>query len=234
MFVFVSDRFASVFLPFSYSKHQKKFVVFLSVLAWSISIIFAILPLALDCETFSRVAFYCTGGNGCSNVYACQSSRLLTITLTNIMGSFIPLVLYLLLFIKAKKMKNSVVAPPVNNQNNAARHNITFFFLFLALFGVNLIPFLFFIIGNSIISTLMIHSPSQYVVTTTVVRSLYNILPLIDAIAIMRNSDYRCAMRSFKSNFFSNYSFWSPQSSAPVSSNPSTELNVTSQRKQDT
>ncbi len=208
MFVFVSDRFASVFCPFSYPKYQKKFVILLSVMAWSVSISFAILPLALDCEVFSRIAYYCTGGNGCSNAYACQSSRLLTLTLTNIMGSFVPLVLYLALFLKAKKLKKIIIAPSSStHHNNTARHNTTFFLLFIALFGVSLLPFLFFVIGNTIISTLSIHSPPQFVITTIVFRSLYNILPLIDAFAIMRNSDFRDAIRLFKSKLLRNNMF---------------------------
>ncbi|XP_064385447.1 trace amine-associated receptor 6-like [Halichondria panicea] len=206
MFVFVSDRFASVFFPFSYLQYQKKFVIILSIMAWAISLSFAILPVALDCAMFSRTAFYCTGGNGCTNTNACQSSRLLTITLTNIMGSFVPLVLYIILFLKAKMLQKSIIVPNCDgddsNHRNNARHNTTFFFLFLALFGVNIIPFFFFIVGNSILSTLSIPPPSQYVITTIIFRSLYNILPLIDAIAIIRNRDFRQAISLFKSKLF--------------------------------
>ncbi len=222
MFVFVSDRFASVFYPFSYAKHQKKFVLLFSVLAWSISITFAIFPIALDCEMFSRVAFYCTGGNGCSNTYACQSSRLVTITLTNIMGSFIPLVLYLLLFLKAKMLnRNTIVPAGSNRQNirNTSRHNVTFFWLFLALFGVNLFPFLFFIIGNSIISTLGIQSPPEYVITVIIIRSTYNLLPLVDAFAIMRNTDFRSAIRLFRSKFLCNILLFSDRNNSSRESN---------------
>ncbi len=158
------------------------------------------LPVALDCEVFSRVAFYCTGGNGCTNTNVCQSSRLLTVTLTNIMGSFVPLVLYIILFLKAKMLQKSIICDSddsIRRQNT--RHNTTFFFLFLALFGVNIIPFFFFIVGNSILSILSIPPTSQYVIATIIFRSLYNILPLIDAIAIIISSDFRQAVRLFKS-----------------------------------
>lgn len=199
MFVFVSDRFSSVFFPFSYLKYQKRFVVILSIMAWTLSLSFAILPVALDCEVFSRIAFYCTGGNGCTNTNACQSTRLITVTLTNIMGSFVPLVLYVILFIKAKMLQKSMIKLNRNSDDSNRRNNATLFFLFLALFGVNIFPFFFFIVGNSILSTLSIPPPSQYVIATIIFRSLYNILPLIDAIAIIRNSDFRKAIRSFKS-----------------------------------
>ena len=204
MFVFVSDRFISVFCPFSYGKYQAKMVIFLSLLAWTVSFIFAILPITLDCEVFSRIAFYCTGGNGCTDRYLCQSSRIVTIMITNAMGSFLPLILYAILFIKAKKLQKTLIVSKVatdaslQKRRNNLRINITFVFLFLALFGVTIVPFLFFIVGTSVFSALGTPSPPGFVISTIFFRSLYNILPIMDAIAIMRNTDFRLAMTTFK------------------------------------
>ena len=208
MLVFVSDRFASVFFPFSYGKYQTKMVILLSLLAWTVSFIFAILPITLDCEVFSRLAFYCTGGDGCTDRYLCHSSRIVTVTVTNVMGSFLPLILYAILFIKAKKLQKTFVISEATGDASSQKRkdnlrvNVTFLFLFFALFGVNIIPFLLFIVGTSILSVLGIPSPPGYVISTIFFRSLYNILPIIDAIAIMRNADFRLAMKTFKNYVF--------------------------------
>ena len=236
MLVFVSDRFASVFFPFSYRKYQTKMVILLSLLAWTVSFIFAILPITLDCEVFSRIAFYCTGGNGCTNRYLCQSSRIVTATVTNVMGSYVPLILYAILFIKAKKLQKTLAVSKATadasskNRKDNFRVNVTFLFLFFALFGVTIIPFLLFIIKRSVLSVLGIRFPPGFVISTIFFRSLYNILPIIDAIAIMRNTDFRLAMKTFKNYMFDKPIFQTQSSSfklpIPYNTNTSSPTSV--------
>lgn len=204
MFVFVTDRFCSIFFPFSHRRHQQKIAIGLSLVAWSVSFFFAVLPLILDCEGFSRVTFYCTGGDGCTNRYYCQSSRIVTTLITNIVGSLLPLIMYICLFVKAKKMQKMIRRMSTtskseedtkNNRKRDWRVNVTFFWLFLALFGINLVPFLLFVFGMSLISGIGLQIPSEYAISTIIFRSLYNILPLVDAISIMRNADIQQAIK---------------------------------------
>ncbi len=204
MFVFVTDRFCSVFFPFSHKRYQQKIAVALSLMAWSISFLFAVLPLILDCEVFSRITWYCTGGNGCTNRQYCQWSRIVTTLITNIVGSLLPLIMYIILFVKAKKMQKSFrrMSSTSNEDTKKASKrnwqvNVTFFWLFLALFGINLIPFLLFVFGMSLISGIGLQPSPEYTISTIIFRSLYNVLPIIDAIAIMRNPDIRQAIKLF-------------------------------------
>ena len=203
MFVFVTDRFCSVFFPFRYFKHRTKVVIPLCLVAYLVAIIMAILPPSLDCTEFSRVTWHCTSGGGCANPAACEIIRATTITLPQIWGSYIPLIMYTILFIKAKKIKNQIGPVDVSevtleNNKRERRANITFFFLFLSLFGVTFFPFMFYIIGRSTLLALGIRPASEYIIVTTILRTLFNILPLIDAIAIMRNPDVRSALSLLK------------------------------------
>jgi len=203
MFIFVCNRFISVFYPFFYHKHERKMVVIFSLLAWSITFLFAILPIILDCEEFSRIAWYCTGGNGCTDKFKCQNSRLVTTLITNIMGSLVPVIMYIVLFAKAKVIQRTLIS--ISNEKLSSeqrkrnfRINVTFFWIFLALFGINLVPFSLFVFGNTLISALGLKPSPEFVIATTIFRSLYNILPIIDSIAIMRNAEVREAIRKLR------------------------------------
>ena len=203
MFVFVKDRFCSVFFPFRYFKHRTKVVIPLCLVAYLVAIIMAIMPLSLDCIEFSRVTWYCSSGGGCTNPATCEITRTVLITLPQIWGSYIPLIMYTILFIKAKKFKRQVAPSDVSketeqNSKHERKANLTFFFLFLSLFGVTFLPFMFYVIGRSTLRALGIRPASEYVIFTIILRTAYNILPIIDAIAIMRNPDVRSALSLLK------------------------------------
>ena len=203
MFVFVTDRFCSVFFPFRYFKYRKKVVIPLCIVAYLVTIILIIVEGTLDCNNFSRVTWHCSIGGGCANPEGCEIARATTIILTNIWGSYIPLIMYTILFIKAKMIKNKL--PPayaseeiVQNNKRERKTNLTFFFLFLSLFGVTFFPFVFYVVGRYILQALGIRPSPEYLVVVIILRTLYNILPIIDAIAIMRNPDVRRALALLK------------------------------------
>ena len=203
MFVFVTDRFCSVFFPFRYFKHRTKVVIPLCIVTYLAGIVFASIPQILDCIEFSRVTWYCRSGRGCTNPKTCDVISVAYITIPQFWGSYAPVIMYTILFIKAKMIKNQVA--PVNiseetiqNNRRERKTNLTFFFLFLSLFGVTFVPFVFFIVGRNTLHALGIRPAPGYKVVTIILRILYNILPIIDAIAIMRNPDVRRALSLLK------------------------------------
>ncbi len=64
------------------------------------------------------------------------------------MGSVVPMVMYIALFMKAKKVRNRII--PLDTQEDAEQSkrdqkaNITFFTLFLSLIGINTPSFIVF------------------------------------------------------------------------------------------
>lgn len=102
-FVFVLDRFSSVFLPFFYPKHSRNIIVGLSVLSWLISVSYSLtlVPGALDCYIFSEPSMICGYSIGCNK--SCSIFFyffLLTIVLP---ATICPVFLFLALYLKGKK-----------------------------------------------------------------------------------------------------------------------------------
>ncbi len=56
LFVFIIDRFFSVFCPFAYPRFQTKTVVVLSIGSWLIACVFDTLGVILDCYSFKSAA----------------------------------------------------------------------------------------------------------------------------------------------------------------------------------
>ena len=201
MFTFVTDRFCTVFFPFTYFKHRNKIVTALSLGAWTIALIFSIVTTSLDCVGFSRATWYCSAGGGCTNPDACALFRSILIPLSYTWGSLIPLIMYIILFVKAKKLKNRVsplgsdgtLEATIRREHKA---NVTFLLLFLSLFGVSILAFLFYIIGTSTFTSLGIRPPTEYSIVVAISINIYYTLPVMDAIAIMRNQDVRETLNS--------------------------------------
>ncbi len=145
MFVFVFDRFCTVFMPFRYDTYRRKVTLLLFLTAIALAVISAVLAMTFSCFGLSRVIWLCisTIDETCPNYELCQQLAILFITIGKIVGSFVPMVMYIALFIKAKKVRNQNLIMPSGTQEDAEqrkrdrRANIT---LFLSLFGVNIPP----------------------------------------------------------------------------------------------
>ena len=212
MLVLVLDRFCSVFMPFWYQRNKIKVVVPLSLGAWSWAFIIAIIPIRgiLDCYSFQRNTWACVPTNGCRNKNACSTYNSTSIALSNVCN-IIGLVLYSFLFYKAKKLGNKLAfnLPPQGNTDSTGarqaaaaeklkrerRANITFLVLFLALVGVGLPPFVFFVIGRPIITALEVVPHPAYTVAGVIGRAFYPLLTIVDPIVVMRNQDFKESIR---------------------------------------
>ncbi|XP_064386833.1 octopamine receptor beta-1R-like [Halichondria panicea] len=109
MFVFVTDRFLTVFAPFWYYKlnHRNLVVVPLSVAAWFLAILYGLIPMpfGLDCHEYGRIAWGCTVSKGCKYPEICDAYKNASVVLSNVIGGLIPLVMYIVLYCKAKQLK---------------------------------------------------------------------------------------------------------------------------------
>ena len=206
MFVLAIDRFLTVFTPFWYQRSRMKVVIILSLGAWILSFIIALIPVKglLDCYSFQRHTWACVPSTGCSNKNACSVYNSTSIALSN--GcNVISLLLYFIMFCKARQLSNKIRALQKSSAKCEAgmkdvvteslrrerRANVTFFLLFLALTGVSIPPFLFFVVGRPIITTLDVVPPPAYTIAGIIGRATYPLLTIVDPIVIMRNQDFK-------------------------------------------
>ena len=215
MLVLVLDRFCNVFMPFWYQRNKIKVIVPLSLAAWIWGFIISIIPVRgiLDCYGFQRNTWACVPTTGCLYRKACSIYNSTSIALSNVCN-IAGLVLYTVLFCKAKKLQKKVdIASLVDGSSEDDREvkaqklkrerraNVTFFILFLALVGVNILPFTFFVIGRPVFTSLGIVPPPAYVVIGVISRSLFPLLTIMDPIVVMRNEDFKEVVRKLFKRF---------------------------------
>ena len=206
MFVLALDRFLTVFTPFWYQRCRMRLIIMLSLAAWTLSFIVALIPVKglLDCYSFQRHTWACVPSTGCSNKNACSVYNSTSIALSN--GcNVVSLLLYFIMFCKARQLRNKIRTLQKSSAKCEAgmrdavteslrrerRANVTFFLLFLSLTGVSIPPFIFFVVGNPVITTLNVVPPPAYVIVGIIGRATYPLLTIVDPIVIMRNEDFK-------------------------------------------
>lgn len=224
MFVLVTDRMLSVFAPFWYYKrnHRKFVIIPLSIASWIFALVYGIIPMPpiLDCHEYGKIAWGCTISKGCKYPEVCDAYKITSVVVSNVIGGLIPLVMYIILYCKARSLKRKIAFP----RNSGARKQslisafsnstsdtttsvsaqlterqrkrdekatVTFVILFIALIGVSFPSTTFFIIGTSAFNARMMKPPEWFIILTIIFRTLFNFLVIIDPIAIMRNRDVR-------------------------------------------
>ncbi len=206
MFVFVFDRFCSVFMPFRYDAYRRKVTLLICLTMLALAVLSAVLIMIFNCFGLSRVLWLCIGpiDETCPYYELCQLRVRVFIAIGQIVGSFVPMVMYTALFIKAKKVRNQLI--PSGTQEDAVQRkrdrkaNITFFTLFLSLFGVYFPPVFAYIVIHLILEPLGVHPPEALLLVLSSLHQLYTLLPVIDSIVIMRNPDMRKAITMLRNN----------------------------------
>ncbi len=204
MFVFVFDRFCTVFMPFRYDTYRRKVTLLLSLTALALAVINAVLAITYNCFGFCRDFWLCVSliDETCPNFELCQLLSIVYLGVGQTMGSFVPMVMYIALFIKAKKVRNQIM--PSGTQEDAEQRkrdrkaNITFFTLFLSLFGVNIPPVFAYIVIHLFFLPLGVQPPEALLLVLSLLQQLYILLPIMDSIAIMRNPEMRKAIKMLK------------------------------------
>ena len=203
MFVLVLDRFCNVFMPFWYQRHRNKMVLCLSLGAWLLAFVIGVIPIKgiLDCYSVVRTGWVCYPHQGCKFPGICLAFTWTALLLTNF-SSVVSIVLYFILFCKAKKLRNQVgIAPQpgllteeerstiVQLSKRERKGNFTFLLLFLALIGITLPSVIILFISRVIIGKTNL--PTAYAIVEILAGSLmFPLLTLIDPLVIMRNEDF--------------------------------------------
>ena len=218
MLVLALDRFCTVFLPFWYhrKRNRVKVIVLLSLVAWSLAFVVALIPQRglLDCYSFQRNTWACVPTNGCLHRNECSVYISTAIAVSNFCN-VVSLLLYFSLFCKARRLRNKLVKQHQSTSNGKdskatttqkltireRRANVTFFLLFLALAGVSFPPFLFFVVGRPVITSLNIVPHPAYTIAGVIGRAFYPLLTIMDPIVIMRNADFREVTRNICGRF---------------------------------
>ena len=206
MFVLVFDRFCTVLVPFWFQRHRVRMVISLSLGAWILAFVVALIPVKglLDCYTVRRSGWACFPSQGCNHQGECLTYTWIILILTNT-SSVVSLIMYLVLFCKARKLRNLKVtivqqldvsaeeerAATARKLKRERRANVTFFLLYLSLIGVSLPPVVFLIIGRAIIFFSSKAVPTTYSVVEILAGSSFSLLMIIDPIVIMRNEDFK-------------------------------------------
>ena len=205
MFVLVLDRFCTVFVPFWYQRHRVRVVLPLSLGAWMLAFVVALVPVKglLGCYSVERNSWACYPNQGCYHQGGCLTYTWIVLTVTNI-SSVVSLVMYIFLFCKAKKLRNRVAIahhPDVSAEEERAvtaqrlkrerRANVTFFLLYLSLIGVTLPTAILLLVGWAIVSIGGVALPSAYSILEILASSSFPVLIFVDPIVIMRNDDFR-------------------------------------------
>ena len=213
MFVLALDRFSTVFMPFWYQRRRIKVVLPFSIGAWVLAFTVALIPVrgVLDCYAVARNVWGCFPDDGCTHPRACFLYRWSSYIVSNLCG-VVSLMMYLILFRKARKLRNRVSVAPTSEATSGVEEraesakklkqerkaNTTFFLLFLALIGVSIPPTTFVLIAR-IISIIIGGTalPTAYIVIEILVGSTISLLIIVDPIVIMRNEDFREAIKKF-------------------------------------
>ena len=197
MLVFVVDRFLLVFCPFAYPKYQFRTVVILSLASWLLIVALGIIGYALDCYTY--ISFICV----CAPAYdSCNStcSMLWGLSAVFIMmpSRIIPLFLYAMLFIKAKRARKAIVSLTQTSGSGSIikydwKATITFFNLFMSVFASSLPSFAL------IIFTSIFYPGEKALPTLNILAACsLSLLPISDPILIIRNGDMKEVIGDFK------------------------------------
>ena len=188
IFVFSFDRFATVFVPFSYPRFRQKLMVLMCTLAWLASAALSLVgvPHILDCYLFSDPVLSCVFSPRCGpNCSILFNVWLAAVIIPSIIA---PVGIFLALYIKGRLMRRNnskMLGVSTKTFSASERRSLnTFFLLFLAVFVVTVLPILLLNISRSIgeVERILLVQLGNYVVT---------LLVITDPVVIMRNTDVR-------------------------------------------
>ena len=198
LFIFVGDRFFSVFIPFWYPKYRKKIIIFFSVVSWVLPTVCGgpILPPLLDCITYYPSVWTCNVSTySCGGYCSYYINSLYTIIV--LPTSLLSILLYSFLFCKAKKIHHSdTVATGTSNDNyrRERRANITFLLMFIAVIAVSFLKIALSLIKSVVFGENV--SVLSFIITSFSF-SIGLLLTILDPIIIMRNKDVRDLLPEF-------------------------------------
>ncbi len=193
IFAFSLNQFLFVFLPFFYPRHNGKAVIVTSMLAWFLGIIYNVinLPPFLDCFVFNEDSLLCVISVQCSsNCLIAYCTFYPTIIIPAI---FIPVGLFLALYIKGRKIRSRDHAIGVDAKvltEQEWRAIKTFAILFASAFLVTILPFILFFVSQFFDSAV-----ARVLLKLLGVDVLF-LLVITDPLVILRNGDIKEALKT--------------------------------------
>ena len=200
-FVLTVDRFIYIFGPFFYSKYGGRVAWILSGLMWILSLLRICIPLygLLDCYTYIPTFKTCTVFAGCSR--SCEYFAAVSIGFIVISGVILPLILYVIIFVKVKQILKQHTTVSQNNSENVRRNIqqafvklqqrkkilITMFWLLVSIVGGTTPAFSLYIISLFY----RVIDRRIFIINMLVGRTFFNCIPIFDAIAFTRHGDVR-------------------------------------------
>lgn len=200
MFVLTMDRFIYIFGPFFYPRYGGQVAFTLSALMWIVSLVRIIVPLygILDCYAYIPAFKTCTVFSGCSA--PCKTFAAVSVAFIVFTGVILPLGLYIIIFVKVKKITKQHAMISHNNLENVRRNTqqalirqqrkkvlITMVLLIVSIVGGTTPAFTLYIV--SLFSLEL--NPSLFIVNMLIGRTFFNLIPVFDAIAFTRHGDIR-------------------------------------------
>ena len=195
------DRFGVVMYPFQYPKHSAK----VTALVFTIGSLYGVaLPLLISgnffgCYKIVQFAQMCLFQIYCNEIwcYAFVIVQLLTIIS---LGIVVPLVLNIIMFYKAKKLRTTVtcgtignvdiVGPGVNDiQDQNMRAIVTIALLLAAIIGLTS-PYVTFVFMKAVLG-FDVAAGSLASVAAILTADVYLLVPIADALVIWRNRDVK-------------------------------------------
>ena len=110
IFLLTLDRLCNVFFPLRYPQIRKKVVTILSLVIWIMSVTVPIAPLhgLFDCYSYAPDFHSCSVGKACKHQTVCDTYAFLSTAILNILV-IIALVMYFIMYFKAKKIRAHVM-----------------------------------------------------------------------------------------------------------------------------
>ena len=204
MAVLVVDRFLTIFAPFAYPKIETKAVIFLSGTAWvlAFAICILLLPGIFDCYVYNSTTKVCFHAASCGS--NCFSMYFIIFVGILAPSGIVPIILIILLFLKARQLKNAIKAVHVGDgKKHDFKANITFFALFLSIFLLTWCP-----TGIGAIIQSIIDSSDGRFIIHIVSTAINTLLVVVDPLVVLRHRDAKSAMAQLKNTIFQKVCFW--------------------------
>ncbi len=168
-----------------YPKHKVKIIVSLCIASWLLALIVHTisLPFGLDCYKFRPVLWLCGLSSDCNPLCAQYTSLIYSVLAAP--AAIIPLFLYIILYIKAKRIQRAIESVEVTEYRQRERK--AFFLLFITVFAFNLPSVTVAVVVDRLYFVSEV--PAALFVVMTFTGVLVSALIITDPIVMMRHRD---------------------------------------------
>ena len=207
----VTDRFLTVRFPFQYERHSRVFLATVTVLLWVVpAILTGFFGLPIAGVTFRANVPTCLPScNNLDHALPCKLLNISTLTIVFFLGSVVPPVLYSWMYYKGRKMRATYTLgklaltvttgitlrdnTPAQADKSSREHQalLTLFLIFLSVFLTSL-PSYFFLLLRQISICAFFRTPIYF---HFVISDIFIISTALDPIILMRNQDFRIALK---------------------------------------